>query len=50
MENIEVTVDNIECKINEEELQQLMEICKVEYSHIPEYFHYVYSVDYLLNK
>jgi hypothetical protein len=57
MENIEMTVDdlisgidNIECKINEEDLQQLMELCKAEYPHIPEYFHYVYSVDYLLNK
>jgi hypothetical protein len=56
MENIEVTVDelisgvdNIECKIDEDELNQLLELCKAEYPHIPEYFHYVYSVDYLMN-
>jgi hypothetical protein len=60
MENIEVTVDelisgvdkiecNVECKIDEDELNQLLELCKAEYPHIPEYFHYVYSVDYLMN-
>ena len=59
MENSEITVDelvnsidntdNIECKIDEEELQQLMEICKTEYPNIHEYFHYVYCVDYLMN-
>lgn len=57
MENSsEITVDelvsgieNIECKIDEDKLNELMELCKVEYPHIPEYFHYVYSVDYLMN-
>ena len=58
--NSELTVEAIlkrnisevesECKIDEDELNQLMELCKAEYPHIPEYFHYVYSVDYLMNK
>lgn len=58
--NSELTVETIlernisevesECKIDEDELNQLMELCKAEYPHIPEYFHYVYSVDYLMNK
>jgi len=42
-------IENIDCKIDENQLNDLMELCKVEYPHIPEYFHYVYSVDYLMN-
>ena len=59
MENNQMTVDELvnsidniedtECKIDETELNQLLELCKMEYPHIPEYFHYVYSVDYLMN-
>ena len=49
MENSEMTVnsigdtDNIECKINEDDLQQLMEICKAEFPHIPDYFQLLVS-------
>ena len=56
MENSEISVDelvsgieDIKCKINEDDLNQLLEICKLEYPHIPNYFHYVYCVDYLMN-
>ena len=38
-----------ESKIDEDRLNQLMELCKMEYPDIPEYFIYVYSVDYLMN-
>ncbi len=41
--------DKNECKIDEDKLNQLMELCKMEYPDIPEYFIYVYSVDYLMN-
>ena len=41
--------DKNECKIDEDKLNQLMELCKMEYPDIPDYFIYVYSVDYLMN-
>lgn len=42
-------VEDIECKVDEDKLNQLMDLCKAEYPHIPDYFIYVYSVDYLMS-
>lgn len=42
-------IEKVDCKIDEDKLNELLELCKAEFPHIPEYFHYVYSVDYLMN-
>ena len=37
-----------ECKIDPEKLEKLMQLCKEQYPHIPEYFIYTYSVGHLM--
>ena len=47
-EQLSETETESQCKIDPEKLDKLMQLCKEEYPHIPEYFIYTYSVDHLM--